>query len=112
LSSQTKEQKYLLQTYCLQMARNWSKWKFWFCLLCGEETRWCRFVETTIRNKTFLWKCKLWTSVIAFETKTSQVVTSLYTRNKNFSSISQDVANGLYSHEIFTKIKMNVKRYC
>jgi len=24
LSSQTKEQEYLLQTYCLQMARNWS----------------------------------------------------------------------------------------
>jgi len=39
LLSQTKEQKYLLQTYCLQMARNWSKWKFRFCLLCGEETR-------------------------------------------------------------------------
>jgi hypothetical protein len=56
-----------------------------------------------------LWKCKLWTSVIAFETKTSQVVTSVYTRNKNFSSISQDVANGLYSHEIFTTMKMNVK---
>jgi hypothetical protein len=57
-------------------------------------------------------ECKLWTSVIAFETGTSQVVTSLDTRNKNPSSISQDVATGLYSHEIFTKMKMNVKRYC
>lgn len=57
-------------------------------------------------TRTVLWECKLQNSVIAFENRTSQVVTSLYKRNTNFNSISQDVANGLYSHKIYTKIKM------